>query len=522
MAMAGIREKLKRPEYIVALLALAFGVIATAYSFRHGYILAYGDSESHLNIAKRVISSLTPGFAQLGGVWLPLPHVLMIPFVASDRLWRTGLAGSIVSGLAYVISCLYVYKLAFRITKNAPAGFAAFLVFALNPNILYMQSTPMTELPLICFEMLSCYYFVRFLYEERELESLLLAALFGFLAALSRYDGWFLVGFEAAAFVLLYLTRKRFREKAVGQFILFSTLAFFGVVLWLGWNKIILGDPLYFVHSQYSAGAQQQFFLQKGQLQAYHNLKMAFLYYFVTSLENVGGIVYILGAVGLLLYLARRPKVNRLLLVLVLGTPFAFYVATMYLGQSIIFIPAITPANFDWRLFNVRYGIMMVPLVSVFFAYLFFKSSRPVKIWLSSMILLQLSLFAFGRFPIVTLQDGIVGLSHAKKPDAERWLALNYDGGLLLLDDYARTISIIRSNVPMQDVIYVGTKPYWEESLDRPEKYPTWIVMQKDDEVWTRIYQNPVKQAELYKYFIKVYTSPEILIFKRNPQVAAQ
>jgi hypothetical protein len=27
-------------------------------------------------------------------------------------------------------------------------------------------------------------------------------------------------------------------------------------------------------------------------------------------------------------------------------------------------------------------------------------------------------------------------------------------------------------------------------------------------------------QGRLYKYFVKAYTSPEILIFKRNPAVA--
>ena len=185
----------------IVILAFIFAVAATTYSYLHGYIAAYGDAESHLNIAKRVVDSLTPGFAQLGGIWLPLPHLLLVPFVKLDFLWRSGLAGSIVSGAAFIISSLYLYKLVKLITKSAPASFVAALIFMLNPNILYLQSTPMTELTLIAFSVLSIYFFVRFLYDDKEITSLILAAVFGFCAALSRYDGWLLVLIEAGIIV---------------------------------------------------------------------------------------------------------------------------------------------------------------------------------------------------------------------------------------------------------------------------------------------------------------------------------
>jgi hypothetical protein len=109
----------------------------------------------------------------------------------------------------------------------------------------------------------------------------------------------------------------------------------------------------------------------------------------------------------------------------------------------------------------------------------------------------------------------VEGLSQAKRPDAEQWMAKHYDGGLVLLDDYTRTMSILRSNIPMQNVIYIGNKPYWEESFYQPEKYARWIVTQKDDAVWKNIFNNKIIEGRLYKYFNKVYTSPEILIFRR-------
>jgi hypothetical protein len=71
----------------------------------------------------------------------------------------------------------------------------------------------------------------------------------------------------------------------------------------------------------------------------------------------------------------------------------------------------------------------------------------------------------------------------------------------------------------MNQIIYVGNKPYWPESLKEPEKYATWIIMQEHDELWNTIYEDPAIQGRMYKYFEKVYTSPQILIFKRNLNV---
>ena len=136
---------------VVGWTALILAVSATAYFYFHDLIVSYGDAESHLNIAKRVVSSITPGFAQLGGIWLPIPHLMMVPFVTNDFLWRSGLAGSIVGGFSYIVASIYIYKTMFLLTKNRAASYVAYLVFALNPNILYLQATPMTELPLILF-----------------------------------------------------------------------------------------------------------------------------------------------------------------------------------------------------------------------------------------------------------------------------------------------------------------------------------------------------------------------------------
>ena len=511
-------------ERVVVMISTVLSIVAIIYSYVNDYIVMYGDAESHLNIAKRTIDSVTPGFAQLGGIWLPVPHIMMLPFVWSDFLWRSGLAGSIVSGFCFVISCLYIYKMLHLVTKNVFASMVGFLTMALNLNMLYMQSTPMTELPLIMFFILSSYYFMRFVLDDRRILSLIGAGMFGFLATLSRYDGWFLVLIEAGIIFLMYLPGliKRDSEKwkmLQGKMLAFITPAFFGILIWMAWDYLILGDPFFFTNSQFSAKSQQQSWLARGELPAYHDILQSVLYYLVTAMSNVGLITFTIAGIGFIWYLRDKKQAKRLLIALLMLVPFIFYIVTLWLGQSVIFIPHLTPVSFEWRLFNVRYGLMAVPFAAFFTGYLVYRCKPSGRALVLGLSVAQLALYLVGYSQVITLADGTVGLSHAKRPDAEVWMKKNYDGGMVLMDDFARTMSIVRSGIPMKASIYIGNKPYWDESLREPEKYATWIIMQKDDAVWNAIYTDPAKQGRLFKYFSKAYTSPEILIFRRSTPI---
>src|SRR5206468_1748357 len=62
----------------VVVAAAAVSLVAFAIYFRRGDLLLFGDAVAHLNLARRLFDSLTPGFNQLGTVWLPLPHLIMV------------------------------------------------------------------------------------------------------------------------------------------------------------------------------------------------------------------------------------------------------------------------------------------------------------------------------------------------------------------------------------------------------------------------------------------------------------
>ncbi len=66
-------SEISKTKFLV-LIAFVLSFLSIIYTLTHDIILAYGDAQSHINISKRAVDSITPGFAQLGGVWLPLPH----------------------------------------------------------------------------------------------------------------------------------------------------------------------------------------------------------------------------------------------------------------------------------------------------------------------------------------------------------------------------------------------------------------------------------------------------------------
>jgi hypothetical protein len=92
-----------------------------------------------------VFDSLFPGWQQIGGVWLPLPHLLnMIP-VQVDAWYRSGASGVAISVLSMAAAAWALATLLIRITRSRIAAMTGATLMMANPNLLYLQSTPMTE-----------------------------------------------------------------------------------------------------------------------------------------------------------------------------------------------------------------------------------------------------------------------------------------------------------------------------------------------------------------------------------------
>src|SRR5262249_31134293 len=153
-----------------------------------GLTTAYDDAHSRLMIARTVLEGRHPGLAQLGGIWPPLPQVAMLPFAWNDELYYSGIAGAIPSAACYVVSSYFLYRLVGRLTRDPAAGVIAVVAFS-GPNVLYLQSVPMSELPFIACFLGTVHYTVQWMLRG-SLLPLFLAALMACLSTLTRYEGW--------------------------------------------------------------------------------------------------------------------------------------------------------------------------------------------------------------------------------------------------------------------------------------------------------------------------------------------
>ena len=213
----------------------AISAVAVLYFWWQGYLLWWGDATAHLNIARRILDGRTPGYEQIGTVWLPLPHILMMPFAAVDGLWRSGLAGAILSSLSFVAAGLLLFLIARHCYDSEYAGWTAVLLFALNPNMLYLQSLAMTEAIFVCVVLLTLYASLK--------ERAWLAGVGLLAGTMTRYEGWILI-----PFVVLYFF---WRDRRAGMVV--GLIASVGPLYWLGHNFVFHGDPLDFYHGVGSA-----------------------------------------------------------------------------------------------------------------------------------------------------------------------------------------------------------------------------------------------------------------------------
>jgi hypothetical protein len=373
----------------VAGIAALASLFSFFYYLQRSDLLLYGDAVAHINIARRVLDSQTPGLLQLGTVWLPLPHLLMIPFIFSNAMWRNGAGGSIPSMLAYVLGVVGIFRLVRGVleadlseiaaTKPAAGVGAAVAAFAYgaNPNLIYMQATAMTESLYLAFFIWAVVYFGEFIRGLRRSEDAagrqplasrtpLVRCAFCLAAAeLTRYDGWFLAGVVGAVVVVIVLRRWQNQQlrRDAAKFLLGIAVA---PVLWLAFNGAVYGNALAFANGPYSAKAIEQ--RVGAPNPAFHNVGVAAIYFLKSAQLNmaVGNwgrfwLAAALVALAVGVWVPRLRPQSLSLPLLLLWVPLAFYALSIAYGS----VPLHVYTWWPFAPFNQRYGLQLLPMFAV-------------------------------------------------------------------------------------------------------------------------------------------------------------
>jgi hypothetical protein len=482
-------------------------------------LLLYGDAVAHTNIARRIFDSRTPGLLQLGTVWLPLPHLLIVPFIVNDSMWRSGVGGSIPSLLAYIFGTVGIFRLvrgalsgpdSIPVPARVAAWFAAG-VYALNPNLMYMQSTAMTEPLFLALFIWAIVHFREFVQQASLAEqtkggwasSLVRSGFCVAGACLTRYDGWFLggaLGIAAVAVVRGSPDRRRLRA----GFAKFVLLVGAVPVLWIAYNAIVYKNPLEFSNGPYSAkGIELKTSAAGG---APHpgtrNLSEAADYFLKSAELNLAngnwGRIWI---VPLLAGIAAIGYERKLWPLLGLGIPLVFYTLCIAYGGVPVFIPTWWP----FTRYNVRYGLEFLPAFAVYaalagyFIASFFRDAKRKAAVVTAFVVLVAGSYAFIWRDPVCYQEAWINSRTRIALEAEiaaNLKKLPHEASILMyLGDHVGALQ--QAGIPLRRVISEGNhrswkQPsdpdgLWERALANPGRYVDYVVASRGDEVSLRV-----------------------------------
>jgi hypothetical protein len=451
---------------VVAILAVVSS-IAAWISIRQGWPLLDGDAEAHLNIARRLFDSRTPGPEQIGTAWLPLPHILMAPFAMNDGWWKSGAAGALFSALCFVIAGAFLFAAARRALGNGFAALAAALVFALNPNVLYLAAAPMTEM-LFAASLTALLWATLWFRDSQSIPALLAAAVASNAGSLTRYEGWILI-----PFVSLYLV---FAARRKWHAAVFAALAALGPLAWLAHNQYYFSNALEFYNGPWSAIATHQRQLAQGVVYPTdHNWRAAAQYYFEATRLVAGWPMLALGAVGLCVAAARRLVWPLVLLLL----PPAFYIWSLHSGGADLYVPTLWPHT----AYNTRYAVAALPLAAL--AASAIVTLVPPRLRLSAAIVLA----AASLVPAPVCRQEAETNSRDRRAwthEAAAYVAANYRPGSGILHPFGDLTAVLReAGIPLREALHDGNHPAWDAALSRPEWFlrEEWALTRAGGEV---------------------------------------
>lgn len=236
------------------------------------FCILYGDACSRL-VQTKLFISRGFHFRSLGMIWLPLADLIFAPFVLSQKLLSTGLAGAIPNLILHCLSSTLIFSISQKLIKKTKSNLtvsniilisliSSFLYF-FNPNLLYLSYTAMSETPALFLFILSLFYFEKYIFGNNETEKnlndqnsnsyLLSISIIISLLCLTRYEYWIVAPVFSMILIIEFLNKK---IKFLDCF-LYSFISGIGILTWMSWNWYAAKSPLFFANAQYYSTSWQ-------------------------------------------------------------------------------------------------------------------------------------------------------------------------------------------------------------------------------------------------------------------------
>jgi hypothetical protein len=482
------------PKYLGA-AGCVIGILVAWFYAHEGLTLSHYDAKAHLVVARRVLDSLTPEYSQIGAVWLPLPHLLNLLPVQIDWFYRTGASGVAFSVLSFGLGCYAIARIVLQVTNSRLGALAGVVLFAFDPDILYLQSTPMTEPLLFGLTLLSVSLVIDWVsrggdYEPKAAGWALIAA------CLTRYEAWFVM-VALIALAWLALMRRGMPPlaslRAVGNLAAYPALA---IVAFILHSRFTIGEWFvtggFFVTDPRTLGRPLASFLQV----SYGIRKLASDP--LVALSVVG--VTIVAVRG---FMSRDKAANLVVLALT-----AFLVLPTY-------------AFFEGHPFRMRY--MIAPVVSVaVFCGIALGAMRP-RWRMAAATAMSILLIATFR-PLNAAAPMVQEAQWDKANSAGRravteCLMRDYHHELILasmgsLAHYMQELS--QQGLRIRDFVHEGNLPLWQEDIEAPKGRVGWILIEEQAEGGDILAQHARASSEFLQGFTRVCSGGGVALYRSN------
>ena len=484
------------PRALLRALALTAAVVGTLAAINYqqaDLTLSHYDARGHLVVARRIFDSLTPGWRQIGAVWLPLPHLLNAVPVQFDPFYRTGASAVAISVVSFAAATTAIGWMVVAITGSRAAALIGAAVFALNPNVLYLQATPMTE-PLLLGLLLPALAMLMAWCRDGRPAPALIGLVFA-LACLTRYEAWpvTIVALTAAVWI-----RRRTGTAWKSSFLdalRIGALPAAAVAGFLAFSRVVVGE--WFVSSG--------FFVPDNPARGRPLAAAASIVHGIDALGGRG--LVIVASLGLAAALgaglvdrARARAVLPSSLLAVAALPFAAFVS----GHP----------------YRIRYMVPLVAAVAVG-AGVFAAASR--RAWAATMAIV-LILAAVDLRPLSSTAPMVLEAQWDRPSARERarvtaCLQAGHDGRLILasmnsLGHYMQELS--HTGLRLRDFVHEGNGEAWRQALERPGPEIGWILISESAHGRDALFGPAYEKPALLRGFSRVCEGGAVALYRRD------
>jgi len=529
--------RISRRETLLVLAGCgAASLIAILWSWRNGAMLNYGDAVAHLHIARRVFDAHQPRLDLLGSVWLPLPHILLLPFVQVYSWWANGFAGVIPSALAYLAACLGIYRLA-RIWLPPYAAALTLAFYASNPNLLYLQTTAMTEPLFLCEMVWTTVWLVEWRagidgdrVRTTRRQTLIAIALIA--AVFTRYDGWIMAFLAWTAMGTVLLRRGRLRSRA---FWIASIFVVAAPIAWFIYNQLAFGDWLDFARGPYSARAIEIRTATPGYPPhpGWHNPWVSFLFFIKCAELDAAALAWgtaliVLSLIGAAWALI-NPRFGNIAWTLLLFLPIPFYAYSIAWGSVPIFMPVWWPHS--W--YNLRYGMELLPAFArclgfaAHFAFDLFgpRAYKPRAFYFVAAILFAAVAFNAYRMlrecPLVYV-EGAKNI-HARRPiysqipPVLRTYLTTHPNAVILMDTSTYPEIVSLTGIPLRQTINESDLAIYTSALSAPAASANLVLAFDGDAIDSAVKANHWGLTPVHRFAAPNQPSATLYVSNNSP-----